>query len=281
MPIRSAGFLLLALASIHCGKGSNDKKQEGKAVGKSGETPSLRNGVSPGEVDKSAQPPQGPTGTIKGTVSITGEIPEMPLLRRGADPKCDNGEMRAETILTDGAGGLANVVVRIKPGTVPAFTPSAKISVDQNDCMYRPRVQGGVVGQTVEVTNSDKTTHNVHARHLPLGKRQGIDTIINKAQPAGVSMTFELGDEPVAKLKCDYHGWMQGYVVVSDNPYFSVSGKDGSFEIKGVPTGTMQVEAWHEYLGMKQAELVVDKDGVATLEIKYDMASDDPMAGAQ
>ncbi|MBL4634156.1 MAG: hypothetical protein JKY56_09800 [Kofleriaceae bacterium] len=159
--IRSAGFLLLALTSIHCGKGSDDKKQEGKAVAKSGDTPS-----APSKIEKPAQP-KGPTGTIKGTVSITGEIPEMPLLRRGSDPKCDNGEMRAETILTDGAGGLANVVVRIKPGTVPAFTPSNKISVDQNDCMYRPRVQGGVVGQTVKVTNSDKTTHNVHARHLP------------------------------------------------------------------------------------------------------------------
>lgn len=270
--IQYAGFSLLALASLNCGKGSGDMKQE--------PANSATKSVEPASEAPVKTAPTGPTGTISGKVTISGEIPEMPLLRRGSDPKCDNGELRAETILVGDDGGLANVVVRIKPGSVPAFTPSTIVKVDQTNCMYRPRVQGGVIGQSVEVSNSDETTHNVHARHLPLGRRQGIDTIINKAQPAGVSMRFELGDEPVAKLKCDYHGWMQGYVVVSDNPYFSVSAKDGSFEIKNVPAGNMKVEAWHEFYGLKQAEIVVDKDGVASLDIKFDAVADDPMGGA-
>lgn len=222
--------------------------------------------------------PEGPTGSIKGTVTIVGEVPEMPLLRRGSDPVCDNGEMRAETILVGDGGALANVLVRIKPGTVAAWTPSEPVVVDQTDCMYRPRVQGGVRGQRVEIRNGDKTTHNVHARHLPLGRRQAVDTIMNRAQPAGVSMSFELGDEPVAKLKCDYHGWMQGYIVVSDHPYFGVSGPDGSFALTDVPVGEHEVEIWHEFYGMKSATVSVEKDGSATLDVQYDAVKDDPMA---
>lgn len=235
---------------------------------------------APAKAAPAAARPEGPVGTIAGKVTLTGEIPEMPLLRRGSDPACDNGELRAETITADKSGGLANVLVRIKPGTVPAWTPSEAIVVDQTDCMYRPRVTGGVRGQTVEVRNSDKTTHNVHARHLPLGRRQGIDTIVNRAQPSGVSMSFELGDEPVAKLKCDYHGWMQGYVVVSDNPYFAVTGADGSFKLEGAPVGSQTIEFWHEYYGLKEATVEVAADGSVTLDASFDAAADDPM-GAQ
>ena len=38
---------------------------------------------------------------------------------------------------------------------------------------------------------------------------------------------------------------------VLDHPYFAVTGKDGSFELKNVPPGTYTVAAWHEKLGLK------------------------------
>tara|TARA_R110002096_G_scaffold250980_1_gene443576 strand:- start:11573 stop:12484 length:912 start_codon:yes stop_codon:yes gene_type:complete len=252
-------------------KAEPTKAEPTKATGPGAPAP------TPAKVAPVATRPEGPIGTIEGKVTLTGEVPEMPLLRRGSDPVCDNGELRAETITAAKDGGLANVLVRIKPGTVPAWTPSTPVVIDQTDCMYRPRVTGGVRGQTVEVRNSDKTTHNVHARHLPLGKRQGIETIVNRAQPSGVAMSFELGDEPVAKLKCDYHGWMQGYVVVSDNPYFAVTGADGSFTLEGAPAGSQTIEFWHEYYGLKEAKAEVAADGSVTLDASFDVASDDPM----
>ena len=271
----AAGVLCLSLA---CGKSSKDKPKE---TGKAAENPGTTAAEDPkaGQSADSAKnkAPEGPTGSIKGVVTISGETPEMPLLRRGSDPVCDQGEMRAETILASSEGHLANVLVRIKPGSVPAWTPSGSVFVDQKDCMYRPRVQGGVRGQKVEVSNGDATAHNVHARHLPWGRRQGTETLMNRAQPSGVAMDFELGDEPVAKLKCDYHGWMQGYIVVSDNPYFAVSSLDGTFKIKDVPTGTHSVELWHEYYGIKTATVTVEENGAATLDYSYDATADDPM----
>ncbi len=40
---------------------------------------------------------------------------------------------------------------------------------------------------------------------------------------------------------------MKGYLVVQANPYMAVSAKDGTFEIKNVPTGVpLEFQAWHE-----------------------------------
>ena len=269
--------LSLAFGSAACSKDASEKPPAQDPVASATPVAKAEPAVVAPVVAKPSRP-EGPTGTIEGTITLTGDAPEMPLLRRGSDPTCDTGPMKAETISVGKDGGLANVLVRIKPGTVPGWAPDESVVVDQTNCMYRPRVQGGVRGQKVEVRNSDKTTHNVHARHLPLGKRQGIETIVNRAQPAGVTMSFELGDEPVAKLKCDYHGWMQGYVVVSDNPYFAVTDADGVFKLEGAPAGPQTIETWHEYYGLKEANVDVAADGSVTFTTTYDAQADDPMA---
>ena len=75
---------------------------------------------------------------------------------------------------------LKDVLVRIAPGTVKGkFTaPATAAPVKQQDCMYVPRVQGVVAGQTIEVENDDKTMHNVHTY-------KGQETVLNQGQPAG------------------------------------------------------------------------------------------------
>ncbi len=278
------GMALMALVFAWGGCGKDSAKEAGESVpAPSSAVKSAPQPKAPSQPEATPEPaspkaPTGPSGTITGTIRLEGKAPEMPLLRRGSDPACDNGELRAETIVVDGKGGLANALVRIKPGTVPAFTPTEPIVVDQSDCMYRPRVSGGVRGQTVEVLNSDKTTHNVHARHLPMGERKSTDTLVNRAQPSGVAMSFELGDEPVAKLKCDYHAWMQGFVVVSDNPYFAVTKADGSFSLEGAPAGEQTLEVWHEFYGVKEAKVVVKADESVAFDASFDAEDDNPMA---
>jgi hypothetical protein len=202
---------------------------------------------------------------------LTGTPLEMPQLQRGSDPVCGKIAMKAETVLVDPHGGLANVVVRIAPGTVPPFTPPVPVVVDQRDCMYRPRVQAGVVGQTLEVRNDDDTAHNVNARRLVLGQRADRETLFNRAQPRGsapVTTSLEPGVD-VVKLKCDMHGWMQGFVVVSDNPYAAVSGADGTFAIEGVPVGHRTLQVWHEYYGLKTIEVDVVEGKTAEVAVAF------------
>ena len=56
-----------------------------------------------------------------------------------------------------------------------------------------------------------------------------------------------MGD--VIRFKCDVHPWMTAYLLVTDNPYYAISGDDGSFTIANVPPGRYTVEIWHEKSG--------------------------------
>jgi plastocyanin len=169
-------------------------------------------------------------------------------LRRGVDPYCGKTKMKDETVLV-ADGKLKNVLVRINGA--PAIGPPAQpATIRQDNCMYRPRVQGIVAGQTLLVGNGDPTLHNVHTY-------KGTTTLFNQAQVPGapnIEKTFS-DSGALLKFKCDVHQWMTGFVWVQNNPYFAVTGDDGSFAIAGVPPGKYEIEAWHERFGTKKQSI--------------------------
>ena len=281
--LRAAAVLpvLLAVVAPACKKSRSEAAVEEQPPEENG-TGAAASGQGEAPVPP-AQPPPGPTGTIAGKILLRGTPPEMPLLQRGADPFCASREMHAETVVVGAGGGLANALARVEPGAVKGWVPSGPVVVDQVDCMYRPRVQGGVRGQTLEVRNSDKTTHNVNARRIPWGERRDSETIFNRGQPAGSPpLTEAIRDSDILKLRCDAHGWMQGYVVVGDNPYFATSDADGRFTIEKAPVGSYTVQIWHEVYGIKTEKVTVKEGATSAIEVTYDAEKDRPaQAGAR
>ena len=272
MRCRALLLAALAVALVHapaCKKGKKSADQADKAT-----EPAAGDGAASSD---SANAPKGPTGTISGRVTLTGTPPEMPVLQRGADAFCAQKEMRAETVVVGEGGGLANTLVRIAPGAVPGWIPDKPVVVDQIDCMYRPRVQGAVRGQKLQVRNGDGTMHNVNARRLPWGSRRDTETLFNRGQPKGSPpLEGAIRDGDIMKLKCDSHGWMQGYVVVGDSPYHATSGGDGRFTIEKAPVGSYEIQAWHEMYGIKTAKVTVEEGKAATVDFAYDAEKDKP-----
>jgi plastocyanin len=210
----------------------------------------------------------GPTGnaSITGTVKLTGAAPEMQLTKRQADPFCAKTPMKEEEVVVGPGGTLKNVMVRITKGITGRYDPPAEgATLDQTACMYRPRVQGIVAGQTLVIRNSDQTLHNVHGY-------KGPSTLFNQAEIPGLPpITKKLTDvDQTVKFKCDVHPWMTGYVVVSSHPFFSVTGEDGKFDIKRVPPGKYTVEAWHERYGVKTSEVTVAAEKPTELAFQYE-----------
>jgi hypothetical protein len=133
------------------------------------------------------------------------------------------------------------------------------------------------VGQILEVRNDDSTLHNVHLRSLEMGKRQGQRTLFNRAQPAGSKpIMATLPKEQIIQIRCDAHAWMQAYIVLGDQPYFSVSDETGKFEISDVPVGEIELQVWHAFYGMKTVKVTVEEGKTATVDLSFDAKADAP-----
>jgi len=218
-------------------------------------------GANPGAAPPAATKGATGSGSITGVIKLTGTPPEMQMTKRQADPFCAKTPMKDEEVIVGPNGVLKNVIVRVTTGAAGHYEPpAAAATVDQSACMYRPRVQGIMLGQPLKITNSDQTLHNIHGY-------KGASTLFNQAEVPGLPpMMKQLNDaDQIVKLKCDVHPWMTAYVLVSSNPFFAVTGDDGSFKISGLAPGSYTVEAWHERFGAKTAQITVgaDKPAVA------------------
>ncbi|NOT27898.1 MAG: hypothetical protein HOP16_17580 [Acidobacteria bacterium] len=207
------------------------------------------------------------TGTISGHVRLTGPAPANSAIRMGADPLCSRanaGKRPAqEVVLRSADGGLANAFVDLQ-GTFPQTpVPTSQVTIDQHGCMFVPRVIGIRAGQTLKITNSDPTAHNLHSVSAKGNE-------FNVSQPkTGMTSTFTVKSAELLRIKCDMHSWMVSYVGVSPHPYFAVSGSDGTFQIANVPPGHHTIQVWHERYGRLTAAVDVKAGATATADFSY------------
>jgi hypothetical protein len=185
----------------------------------------------------------------------------------GADPNClkiNAGKRVVEqTVVRASDGGLMNVFVNVK-GSFPQAGASPTAVIDQQGCVYHPRVQGARIGQALEVKNSDATLHNIHSM-----SNKGND--FNVGQPlAGMVYKYQLKTEEVMlHVRCDVHNWMTGYIGVVSHPYFAVTDAAGAFTIANVPAGKQTVQVWHEQYGALTQTVDVKAGGRTTVEFAY------------
>ena len=109
---------------------------------------------------------------------------------------------------------------------------------------------------------------------LATGESLSIDVQLAQAQARQGMESVREGEKGFNKAEvmipvgCDVHPWMRAYISVFDNPFYTVSKEDGTFEIKGLPAGEYEIEAFHGKL-KNQSQKVTVKDGEAA---KLDLA---------
>src|SRR6185437_3654252 len=92
------------------------------------------------------------------------------------------------------------------------FPPRAEPTVlDQKGCVFTPHVVAVMVGQPLQIKNSDPLAHNVNV--------MAVNNIpANLGQPGESETETEKFQSPeVFRVKCDMHPWMEAWVRVVDN----------------------------------------------------------------
>ncbi|MDB5035567.1 MAG: hypothetical protein JWQ98_2808 [Chlorobi bacterium] len=253
--LAAALILCSAIAVSSCGKKhryDQDDAEEGDTKGGAAAVVDTVNGA-----------------TVTGKILFTGTAPAQVPIKQESDPVCaakaseEKPEVTQEVVINDGK--LANVFVYISKGIDGTYAPPAQAAMlDQQGCRYHPHVLGVVAGQKIQFRNSDATLHNIH----PVPKN---NASFNLAQASVGKVDEKMFDKPevMIPISCDVHGWMRSYVGVLNHPFFSVSGSDGSFSIKGLPPGTYTITAWHEKFGEQTQEVTVKAKETKDISIAY------------
>lgn len=215
-------------------------------------------------------------GTITGVIRFKGEKPApRPITELAGNAFCKNcfkdKPLPNRDNIVFGKNGdddtVQNVLVYVSKGLEGKTfeVPNNKVVLDQIDCIYIPHVVAVMVGQTLEVRNSDATLHNVMA--TPQNNPS-----FNVGMPVRdqkVDMVFK---KPEFKIntRCFMHPWMSAYVHVLEHPFFAVTGPDGTYTLKGLPLGEYELTVLHEASLLEAKETTVKIKVEAGKEQKAD-----------
>ncbi|OFW04708.1 MAG: hypothetical protein A3G20_07805 [Acidobacteria bacterium RIFCSPLOWO2_12_FULL_59_11] len=233
------------------------------------QTPTAEQQPQPAAAPAAAPIDPATVGSVTGKVSFEGQAPAKVRIRMDATPACTESNPEpvfADEVIVNNNGTLSNVFVYVKDGLGNRVFPAsaAEVVLDQKGCVYHPHVLGLMVGQKLRIKNGDKTNHNIHP--MPANNREW-----NVSQPpGGEDMVRDFPRaEVMIPIKCNVHPWMKAYVGVVSNPFFAVTGADGSFELKGLPPGDYTIEAWQEKYGAVEQKVTVGPQETKTVDFSF------------
>ena len=209
-------------------------------------------------------------GQLTGAARFTGKKPPRKTIDMSGDPACvesHHGKALDESVVVNPNGTLANVFVYIKSGLEGKTfeTPATPVKLDQHGCWFQPRVLGIQTGQPLR----DHQFRPGDAQRPPARPAQS--RVEPQSGTGRGARSRENSSEPevMIRVKCNIHSWMRAFIGVVANPYFAVSGPNGTFEIANVPPGDYIVEAWHETLGTQEQKITVGPSGKVEINFTF------------
>ena len=205
-------------------------------------------------------------GRLEGEVRLESSARDtLVVVTRNAD-LC--GDRIPEGAIVAPQGGLMNVVVWLSDAREGKALPdSRRFEVTNSRCRLDPRVQGVIVGGTLNVKSADPVVHETVIRVT--GVTEVLETVTQNGDGQVVPLEKVLARPVRLELSCRTHPWTQGWIHVFDHPYFVVSAPNGRFVLDSIPPGEYTMQTWHERLGRTSREIKVERGGVTRVEVKY------------
>lgn len=227
---------------------------------------------------KGAEPYRGPTGTLRGRITIVGDPP--PKLTQAFPEEC------AEAAATYGAAfrvgqspeagkgaALADALVAVTgyDGFVPP--EDAAVPVRIRGCAFDRRTYAATFGQRFEVVNLDpKNTYMPYLMGAPM---RAYMVAMPRGNPVKL---YPLEPSASRYLMRDQmkRPFLVSEVYVLKYATHAVTGLDGLYEIKRIPVGKVKVDAFLPAIDKAEGKEIEIKEGVneLDLELRFDAKTD-------
>jgi hypothetical protein len=239
---RSGFTLLFALICVSscAGDGSSKRGSDDNGSTKRGDRDSAAGTVDIGGT--SYRPgPMSAVGSVSGVVRLKGDVPGDTAVTASGQPACD---VSSEPV-ANSARDEANTVVWIAdPRTGRALPIERRVELTTEHCAIEPRITTAVVGSGLNMFNDDRLLHKLVFTRMGTDDTLAVMPFFNEGQLVASST---LAAKPgVVEIRCAQHGFMHGYILVFDHPYFTTTSSDGSFKIDSLAPGSYKLMVWHE-----------------------------------
>jgi|307.fasta_scaffold145710_2 plastocyanin len=135
---------------------------------------------------------------------------------------------------------FSGVVIWLEPlNGKPLQQPTVRARMTQKDKTFSPHMLAVPTGAVVDFPNFDPIFHNVFSTY----DGQPFDLAL---YPPRTSKSVKFTQPGIVRVFCNIHSTMSAVIAVLDTPYFDVSKREGTFELRDVPAGDYRLHLFHE-----------------------------------
>lgn len=182
---------------------------------------------------------------VRGRVKLKGPAPALAPIPLDETMQRHTGRKTytPETWIVGADGGLANVVVWLKPKTPNQMVaqPLPKLFWDRVDVRYVPHVLVATPGTEIVLRNKVSPCKGFSLS----GLHNNFSVMVHEGQEYPVKVTRA----EICSVGCLVRPYANGHLIVVDTPYFALTDDAGRFEIRNVRKGEYRVFAYHEAAG--------------------------------
>jgi plastocyanin len=202
------------------------------------------------------------TGTVRGVVRFTGEVPPARQLPTG-----DGGTVEHHDLVVDPkTKGLRWTIAALEDAPPqPRLKGGEPVVIDQKDMLFVPRVVAVRHGRPVRFDNSDPGNHSVSI--FSAVEENNLNVFVTAREP--VTKAFAAEKAPL-RVGCALHPSMTAWVYVAPHPWAAVTDEKGAFTITDAPPGKYTLLLRHPDTGLLERRPVEVRAGQkAEVEVEW------------
>lgn len=216
-------------------------------------------------------------GTVTGTVRFSGTVPPAKAFEFWRAPNRDfcaahsdgSGYRLLREVWVEPGGALKNVVVIIEDVTKGKAFELKQTVLEANVCLFFPFVSVVRDRHPLTVFNLDPVSHDLQVYERD---REHVFIMFHRPSLTRTGTTDKLiftGGRREMTMQCGMHPYMQAHGIAVQNPYYAVTGLDGTYEIPDLPPGTYRIRAWHPALPFHEQKITVLPNGKTTVDFTF------------